>query len=504
MAEGRRDGSASRELRRDFVRYLPSQAIPTLIALVTVPIVTRLFDPASYGDYNLVLATVGVFGAAGSWLTSAVYRFYPEQELQGRIPEFRATLGRLLVGNSTVLGMLWLVGLAAAWPFFGGRDETSGGAGLATLFLIGLVLMVVSGIWSVATAQARALREVTWYSTAVVVNRILTAGGGLALVIFLGFGIEGLLYGSIAGTFLLLPAMVRVIRKNLPAGAGRADRQLAGAMFRYGYPLTFTALAGWMLQLSDRYVIGALRGTAEVGLYSAAYRLSEQAMQVILVMFQLPFAVLGSRVWERDGEEAATEFVARSARSYLLLAIPAWAGLSVLATPVMTVMTDAPYRSAADIMPPVAGALLLHGVYFWYKSGSTFTKETGRQAYSLIWAVAVNVVLNLLLVGRFGYRIAAVTTLLSYATALVIMARWSHRHFPWPFPWASAIRAVAASGAMVAAILLLGLTTDLGAAAYLAVSIPLGVIVYGAALVLLREPYAVNLTRRITSRHRDS
>jgi len=362
--------------------------------------------------------------------------------------------------------------------------------------------MVANQVWSVRTAQARALREVTWYSLGSILNKAITLGGGVALVIAFGLGADGLILGSIAGTLLLLPMIARVVRKRMPVDHGTADRSLGRGIFRYGYPLTLTALATWMLQLSDRYIIGAFRGTAEVGLYTAAYGISEQSMAVIWLMFVQPFTVLGSRVWERDGEVAAADFVSTSARSYFLLAIPAWIGLSVLATPLMTVMTDAPYREAAVIMPLVAGAQVLNGAYYWFHSGSTFTKETGRMAVALVWGVSVNLVLNLLLVGTYGYRIAAVTTLISYGTTMLVMARWSRRHFPWPFPWASIGRSLLAAGIMAGALALLGLVTDVSPTVLLAISVPLGAAIYGGFLVLLGEREVVSLLSRITSRLR--
>jgi O-antigen/teichoic acid export membrane protein len=495
MTEGNHSsGSARRALGRDLVRYLPAQVIPAVIAFVTIPIVTRLLEPSAYGDYRLVLATVGAFGAAGSWLASSVYRFYPEQELKDNVVGFRATVGRLLRLNSATLALVWLLGLAVFWQVL--RDD------LAVFFLLGLVLMVANQVWSVRTAQARALREVTWYSLGSILNKAITLGGGVALVIAFGLGADGLILGSIAGTLLLLPMMARVVRKRMHVDHGTADRSLGRGMFRYGYPLTLTALATWMLQLSDRYIIGAFRGTAEVGLYTAAYGISEQSMAVILLMFVQPFAVLGSRVWERDGEAAAADFVSTSARSYFLLAIPAWAGLSVLATPLMAVMTDAPYREAAVIMPLVAGAQVLNGAYYWFKSGTIFTKETSRMAVALFWGVGINVVLNLALVGSYGYRIAAVTTVVSYAVTLIVMARWSGRHFPWTFPWSSVWRSLLAAGVMAGALALTDALTDLRPIVLLAISLPVGTAVYGGALLLLGEREVISLLRRTTSRLR--
>lgn len=492
--EQRSGGSARRALGRDLVRYLPGQVIPAVIAFATIPIVTRLLEPAEYGDYRLVLATVAAFGATGSWLANSIYRFYPEEELKDNVEAFRATVARLLRLNIVILSLVWLLGLAIFWTVV--RSD------LVLFFLLGLLLMMANQAWSVRTAQARAVREVSWYSLGSILNKAVTLGGGVALVIAFGLGVTGMLLGNIAGTVLLLPMIALVVRKRMPVGHGKPDRSLSSDMFRYGYPVAFTSLATWMLQLSDRYIIGAFRGTAEVGLYTAAYGISEQSMAVILLMFMLPFAVLGSRSWERDGKEAAADFVSTSARSYFLLAIPAWAGLSVLATPLMTVMTDVAYREAAVIVPLVAGAQLLNGAFYWFQSGTIFTKETSRMAVAIFWGVGVNLVLNLLLVGTYGYRIAAVTTVISYAATMLVMARWSRRHFPWRFPWASVSRSLLAAGVMAGALILLNSITDLTPVLVIATFVPLGAAIYGGVLVLLGEREVIGLLRRIVHRLR--
>lgn len=484
--------SARGELGRDLIRYVPSQAIPAVIAFFTIPIVTRLFDPSDYGDYRLVLATVGAFGSAGSWMASSIYRFYPEMEVADRIGEFRTTIIRLFALTAAVLGTVWLVGLAVLQSFI--RPD------LTFLLLLGVVLMLSNSMWSVATALTRALRQVSWYSAGAVLNKALTLGGGVALVVLVGLGVDGLLWGNIAGTLFLLPILVVVVLRRLPSRSGDFDRTLGIDMLRYGYPITLMAIAQWMLQLSDRYVIAALRSSAEVGLYTAAYAVSEQALHVILLLFQMPFAVLGARVWEREGRDAAAAFVSGSARSYLLLAIPAWAGISVLADPIMAAMTDEAYREAAIIMPVVSGALVLHGIYWWFTSGATFMKKTGQLAVALIAGSAVNLALNLLLVGRFGYQIAAVTTFVSYGMALLVMARLSRRYFRWEFPVASSLRALLAAAVMVGGLAVLSRITSLAVGWELALGMPIGASIYGVALLALREPEARGLLRRVASR----
>ena len=481
--------SASRDLKADLVRYLPSQVIPALIAVVTIPILTRLLSPAEFGDYRLILAAVAAFGAAGAWIAAPIYRFFPAMQVSGEVEDFRATLHWLMAFTLGLFAILWLGGV---WAF-----QSRLGISRTDLFLIGGGLMLINTLWGVTNAQVRAVREVAWYSTSVVLNKALTLGLGVALVIWAGFGVDGLLYGSIAASLLLFPMLLRVTYRRLPR-AGTFSRPLARQMLRYGLPIALVMVVDWALQLSDRFFIAALRDEAEVGLYSAAYGIAEQGMGTIVLMFELPFSILAHRVWERDGPDAAAGFVSDSARSYLLLAVPAWAGLSILAEPVITVMTDDPFHEAWVIMPIVSLALLFGAIQWWYTAGSTFTKKTGQTLISMSVAVVVNIVLNLLLIERFGYKAAAVTSLIGYVVAMLVMAWLSRREFRWAFPFASLGRSLVAAGLMSGAIWAVTSVLDAGAVGTLAVAVPLGIVVYGACLLALGEPQARVLLHRFT------
>lgn len=102
-------------------------------------------------------------------------------------------------------------------------------------------------------------------------------------------------------------------------------------------------------------------------------------------------------------------------------------------------------------------------------------------------------------VGAFGYRIAAVTRLIAYGVAMEVMAGLSRRDFRWKFPFASTGRSLLAAGAMAGVIIVLR-STDLSAFWDLGSSVPLGILVYGRVLLVLREPEAVSLVDRVLRR----
>jgi O-antigen/teichoic acid export membrane protein len=235
-------------------------------------------------------------------------------------------------------------------------------------------------------------------------------------------------------------------------------------------------------------------------LYSAAYGIAEQGMGTIVLMFELPFSILSTRVWERGGSGAAAGFVSDSTRSYLLVALPAWAGLSILAQPIIEVMTSAPYHEAAVIMPVVSLALLVGAIQWWYTAGSIFSKKTGQTLISMAAAVVVNVGLNLMFLESYGYPAAALTSLAGYIAGLVVMIWLSRRDFRWAFPFQSLGRALAATAVMSAAIWALGMLFEVGPLPTLLISVPAGILVYGVALLAVGEPQARSLFDRLTRR----
>jgi len=52
--------SMIKDLFKDMTKYLPSKVIPAIVGIVALPIITRLFSPADYRNYVLVIATVSI------------------------------------------------------------------------------------------------------------------------------------------------------------------------------------------------------------------------------------------------------------------------------------------------------------------------------------------------------------------------------------------------------------------------------------------------------------
>jgi len=60
------------DLFKDILKYLPAQIVPAMMGFISIPIITRLFDPADYANYILVIATVSVLITIVGWLPMSI------------------------------------------------------------------------------------------------------------------------------------------------------------------------------------------------------------------------------------------------------------------------------------------------------------------------------------------------------------------------------------------------------------------------------------------------
>jgi len=485
-----------RDLLKDLARYVPSQVVPALVGLISIPLLTNLFPPEVYGDYRLVLATIVLFGTATGWLPSSIVRFYPAQDAAGTLGSFYANLIRFWLFSTGVFSAIWSLGLLGARSVFSDR--------LYELYWIGLAVLIVNSVFGVLAALIRSRRQISWFSFMTMWRSLMGLGFGMFLILVLGLGTEGFLWGMTISGAVVIPMLWRRTSHDVsPDFASGFDRHLASGMARYAFPLMLGSFAGWLLKLSDRFVIEFFTSSTDLGIYSAAYGLAEQSIGVIVQLFHLPFVVMGNRIWERDGQEAAAIFVRQVTRFFMMVAVPAVVGISVLSKPVVTVMTGPEYLPGYRAIPWVAAGMLAFGFSQWYLAAFMFTKRMVFHTIGIVVGGLVNVALNLVLIPRFGYEAAAVTSFVGFLVVLEVIVPRSRRLFDWGFPVRSLVRITLASAVMGLFVILFRNLTELSAASYLILGVPLGIAVVTSMLIALGEfsPRELAAVRQI--RHRD-
>lgn len=461
------------------VQYLPSLLLPGIVGLITIPIVTRLFSAEIYGDYVLVLVTVSVLSTIVGWIATPIVRFYPAYKQGPKLSEFYGTVLKLTSITTAILSLFFLSALLFA------KGQIS--INLYYLLSLGILLFILTACFGSLLEFLRARRQVNWYTAFTVWKSATAFGFGIILIMVFNYDIEGLLWGSVLSLGIAFPLLWKISIEKSPIKLNGISNQLASEMAKYGFPLMLANLATWILNLSDRYILGFFQDSHEVGIYSASYGISQSSILFLVSLFRVTGWPIAVDLWDNRGEEISKVFTSEVTRYYLIFCLPGVIGLSVLAKPVISVLTSPNYWEGYRVVPFVTLSAFLLGLAQRFWVGFGYHKKTHLVMFCTIAPGLLNVGLNFLLIPRYGYMAAAVTTFISYAFLLLLTVIISRRFFIWEFPFRSLAKVTCASAIMGVIVYYIGNSLTLSVSTNLILGTCMGILVYSAILFLLRE-----------------
>lgn len=468
-----------RLLLRDIAKYLPAQIVPAFIGLISIPIITCLFAPGEYGNYTLVMATVVILATLLGWLPMSIIRFYPIYEKSKKLNVFYWNIINLNFISIFIVTVVFLLSLYFIKSYISPR--------LYFLLHVGVGVLIFTGIFDVFQYFLRSMRKVNWYSNFAIWKSIVGFGLGLGLIIFFRLGIESLLWGAILSMAIALPLLWKKATESVPIRHTNIKPFLVREMAKYSFPLVVGNLAAWILNLSDRYILEIFQGSRAVGIYSASYNIADRSIMLIVTLVMLASRPILMNIWEKEGEVKSKEFVSKVTRYYLMGGIPAVIGVSVLAKPIMLVLTGQQYHEGYKVIPLVALGALFVGLQHRFQNGFLFYKKTGFITFAIAISGLLNLGLNFLFVPKYGYIAAAATTFISYVFLLFLMVIGSNRIFAWKFPFKTLMNSIYASAVM--GMIIYFISDKLTSLIWLnlVLALCLGGIVYVVLLLLLRE-----------------
>lgn len=243
-----------------------------------------------------------------------------------------------------------------------------------------------------------------------------------------GWGVEGVLWSDLVATGAFVLALLPTLRGHVTLTF--ATRLLRDAL-GFGLPKVPHGLFVQIQNLADRKILDLFVSRADVGLYQMGYQLGT-AVKFPLSAFEPAW---GPFLYAEIKRPDAPRTIARLATvAFALFALCATAVASLGGEALALLTPFSPeFRAAAPVIPVVACAYLLHGVFLLTSVGIGVSKRA--RYYPLITAVvaAVNIASNLLLIPRFGMMGAAWATLASYAVMAALGAVISQRLYPIPF-----------------------------------------------------------------------
>ncbi|SEQ75120.1 oligosaccharide flippase family protein [Natrinema salaciae] len=399
-----------------------SKFIALVVGLLSKPLLARLLGPEQFGEYATVMAVQGIFMIfVSAGISDGVRKYVAEDRHEDG---WKATVIGFYLRTATVLAIGGAIVLAGVT--YSGFFATVFEPRFSSYFYLLVVLVITAQYWEFARKSLMGLGLERYSEPLKILYTISFPLVALPLIAT-GSGVIGAIIGQIVAT--ALAAVGGLLLLHWRDSLRNVFHQPPDTFPRMEM-VTFNSLSiALIFLLMSLYHIDILMlqgwiGGDQVGYYKAALEFAEFLWFAPLVL-QTVFVHSTSELWSQGETERISQLAARATRYTFLLTAVMSIGIAALAADVIPV-----YWSYG--MEPVGPLLLLLPGSLGFALARpilAISQGKGELRYPIAAtgvAAVINLVLNLLLIPRYGMHGAAVATSSGYASMTVFHV-WSAR-----------------------------------------------------------------------------
>ena len=369
------------------------------IAFVTTPIFTRLLGTEQFGMYSLfnswVLILTCLMGfSVNSSIGTGIYTF------KDKYIYFRNSV--LL--SSTLICLLELILIGICIPIL---TKITGFSGW---------LIIILGVTTLSHYIVNFAQMAFIYEKKADNNLILSVSISIVSVVVSIFLIYkendnsrylGRIYG-VATTYLVAAIIVWLLLfLKKPVGIKKEYLKYGIAV---GFPIVFHSLSQQILGQSDRVMMQWFGVNADkIGIYSLFYTISSVLVTILGALNNswCPF-------YYDDLNEEKWNILNKKCKNYIELFTVLGIGFLFLSREVSYLMADESYWSGMNIIPILTFAVYFTFMYQFPVNFEFFHKKTKIIAIGTVGAGILNIILNAIMIPKWGMYGAAISTAISY------------------------------------------------------------------------------------------
>ena len=442
-------------------------------------LLTRVLSVAEYGVYSIisatitVLATLLVFG-----LPFFVTTKLPGYKHSEKIKAMASILVFEFILLSVIMFILFIPGI---------QNSILSRLNIGSYkleFQLSLIIASISTLLAIVASYLAANREMEKQSFIFFLRTCLW-------IIFLGifyfiigkFNLTNVFFIWLIGIIITFLTLLLSIRKDIAFFFKNVNKKVNISLIKksltFSLPLVLFFTSGLIITLADRYMINYYNGAALTGIYSLSYAI----VSIILSFSGVISSILYPHLAKAWSEKKEYNILFNAMLKYnLLIVLPTMVGLFVLRNQIITLISGPEYLLAAPALMILISFPLFASLITILTNNLMLRDKTRLIGYVYTGGAVLNIILNLILIPRYGINGAATATITSYLFMYIIFHYVTRDQFSWNFRFIRIERIILASLIMGVILFLINPTTYITKIT----SLILGVIIYVILIYLLR------------------
>ena len=415
--------------------------ISKIVSFFMLPIYAHCLQAEGYGIVGMIDVMISVTTMLIVYgITGAMWRFYYERTTDG---EQKALI-------STTLILMFLLVTAASIPLLLFHNQLAylafGRQELGNYVIIAAISFVFEMTSRTAEAYILIRQRSIIYSLLALLRLVLSLSLNIYFIVYCELGVLGFLYSSLICSF----TMSVITHAYTFSFVGiHFDKSVVRETIGYSLPLLPGYVAMFARNNADRVLMRAFIGLAQVG----AYEMLNNFVSLIGTFIVEPF----SKSWDAKRFEICDkpegpETLARMFTYQLALMLFVGLVLSLEIPLLLRLLTPKEFWQGGEVAFLMVIARILSACYYQMYFGLLHAKRTHRISQIQIICSLLDVILNIMLVPRFGIRGAAITSCITYSTQCTVAFLWGRIYYSIPFQWDKIVRILLITIVLFAAI----------------------------------------------------
>lgn len=405
-------------LAKNVLLFALNGFLPKVLSFILIPIYTGCLTTGEYGISDLITTTVQLLVPIFTLdIQDAVMRFAMDQ-VYSKKDVFSSAI-RVICGGLVCVILGCVVVSLLHIP------------GLEPSYLIFLVIMyAITSLQNSVNLFCKGIDQVKVIVVAGVLNSVITLSTNILFLVVFQWGLVGYLAANSIGHAVSLVYMF-FGAKLYRYVHWKATPQVSKAMRAFSFPLIFSALAWWVNNAADRYMLSWLAGVSISGIYAVAYKIPN-LLSVFQNIFTQAWSISAIKEFDKDDSDG---FIGNMYTMMNFAMVLVCSLIMLVNLPLAKILYSNEFFHAWHYVPPLLISVVFNAMALFIGSIFTAVKDTKTLSVSTIAGAAANIVCNVIMIPLWDAAGAAIATLIGYAVTLMMRHLILRKHIRMKIRW---------------------------------------------------------------------
>lgn len=384
-------------------------------------IFARLLGPVNYGIYNLAfffIPLAAIFVKMG--IPSSFSRYIPQYEMKSALKAFLKKTSLLIIINGIIVTLICLSGVKQISKLI------YGSFGYSKIIILCSLTLIPYAVFEGMTAAFSGLRVFKLDSILKFSQFLIFTCTGIVFVILYP-KTESIILANLISYLVVVSLFGLLFMKYLSSLELQREEikedKFYAKIFKFSIWFVIAPVVYTLFNYTDRWMLGYLKDLSHVGIYSVAVNLTGLIFAFGVIAGTVLMPTL-SEIWEQGNKDKAVFMLNFSAKINMMFLLTLSVFIFLFRNHIVSLLYGREYMECLQAIGFLLIFWLLHSINWTIGSYAQLIEKTYIGLVCNSIGLIGNIILNYMLIPKYGIKGAAIASTFSSAVILIIIICW--------------------------------------------------------------------------------